>query len=500
MKKILFALLATLLLAGSAHAQSSFTALDSTGVTVLTFKSFNCSSTICALSVPADTTGAAFGVTGNPFFIAPGTGAVFPISATSLPLPTGAATSALQSTGNASLATIATNTPALGQALAAASSPVVLPAAQITALTPPTSVGISGTLPAFTATPTFNCGTGCFQTTQPISAASLPLPTGAATQTTLASILSALGSPFQAGASIGNTSFGISGTLPAFAATPAVKLQDGTGNAISSTTGSLNVNVTGGGAGGGAVYGPTAVGTANANPPVVIGGTTTGAAGQVVEGLAIKPASTAALPTDLSAVTNESPNSQLSVAVGLATDTPCTLPATTAACSQVALAKATANVANGSVAAGTNIIGKFGIDQTTPGTTNGVQLNTSTATVGNIGNDPSAGKGTPTSVALSIATATTTQLVALSGSTAIYITSYDVMAGGTGNITFEYGTGTNCGTGTTVLTGAYPLTAQAGVSKGNGAAMVLKVPAGNALCALTSASVQYSGSITFQQF
>lgn len=50
--------------------------------------------------------------------------------------------------------------------------------------------------------------TGTFwQSTQPVSAASLPLPTGAATQTTLASVLSALGSPFQAGTSIGNTAF-----------------------------------------------------------------------------------------------------------------------------------------------------------------------------------------------------------------------------------------------------------------------------------------------------
>lgn len=32
-----------------------------------------------------------------------------------------------------------------------------------------TAFGISGTLPAYAATPTFNCGTGCFQTTQPIS-------------------------------------------------------------------------------------------------------------------------------------------------------------------------------------------------------------------------------------------------------------------------------------------------------------------------------------------
>jgi hypothetical protein len=82
-----------------------------------------------------------------------------PVSATSLPLPSGAATSALQSTSNTSLANIDTKTPALGQALASASTPVVLPASQITALTPPTSVGISGTLPAFAATPTVNIGT-----------------------------------------------------------------------------------------------------------------------------------------------------------------------------------------------------------------------------------------------------------------------------------------------------------------------------------------------------
>jgi hypothetical protein len=82
-----------------------------------------------------------------------------PVSASSLPLPSGAATSSLQTTANTSLSNIDTKTPALGQALAAASTPVVLPAAQITTLTPPTSVGISGTLPAFTSTPTFNIGT-----------------------------------------------------------------------------------------------------------------------------------------------------------------------------------------------------------------------------------------------------------------------------------------------------------------------------------------------------
>jgi len=58
-----------------------------------------------------------------------------------------------------SLVSIDAKTPPLGQAVADASTPVVLPATQITALTPPTSVGLTGTLPAFATTPTFNIGT-----------------------------------------------------------------------------------------------------------------------------------------------------------------------------------------------------------------------------------------------------------------------------------------------------------------------------------------------------
>lgn len=66
-----------------------------------------------------------------------------PISATSLPLPTNASTSALQTTGNTSLSSIDTKVPTLGQALAAASVPVVLTAAQLSTLTPLTSVAVT---------------------------------------------------------------------------------------------------------------------------------------------------------------------------------------------------------------------------------------------------------------------------------------------------------------------------------------------------------------------
>lgn len=165
----------------------------------------------------------------------------------------GAATASLQTTGNTSLSTIATNTgniPAQGQALAAGSLPVVLTAAQLSTLTPLSSVTVSGTVTANAGTGTFavsaaslplptgaataakqpalgTAGTPAADVltvqgatsmialkvdgsgvTQPISAASLPLPAGAATAAGLTTINTTLGSPFQAGASIGNSSFG----------------------------------------------------------------------------------------------------------------------------------------------------------------------------------------------------------------------------------------------------------------------------------------------------
>lgn len=107
---------------------------------------------------------------------------------------------------------------------------------------------------------------------------------------------------------------------------------------------------------------------------------------------------------------------------------------------------------------------------------------------------------TATSVAINISTATTTQLIALSSGKSIYITAWDVLAAGTGNITLEYGTGTNCGTGTTALTGAYNLVAQSGIAKGTGLGAIYVIPASNALCALTSAAAQMSGSVSYSQY
>lgn len=104
----------------------------------------------------------------NPLPVTPGTGAVFSENLTQVggnsvttgagasaagtqrvilssdsPLATGASTSALQTTGNTSLSSIDSKTPALGQQLAAASQPVVLTAAQLTTLTPLTTVTVT---------------------------------------------------------------------------------------------------------------------------------------------------------------------------------------------------------------------------------------------------------------------------------------------------------------------------------------------------------------------
>lgn len=89
----------------------------------------------------------------------------------SVTLPTGASTSALQTTGNTSLSSIDTKTPALGQALAASSVPVVLTAAQLSTLTPLSTVAVSG-ISGTVSLPT-GAATSALQTTGNTSLSSL---------------------------------------------------------------------------------------------------------------------------------------------------------------------------------------------------------------------------------------------------------------------------------------------------------------------------------------
>lgn len=108
--------------------------------------------------------------------------------------------------------------------------------------------------------------------------------------------------------------------------------------------------------------------------------------------------------------------------------------------------------------------------------------------------------GASNSIKISIAAATTTELLALVTGSRIYVTSYDFMAAGTNNVKLVYGTGTACATGQVDLTGAYPLIAQAGISKGIGLGAILFLPVSNALCITTSGAGQLSGSVSYAQY
>lgn len=175
-------------------------------------------------------------------------------------LPTGASTLAAQTTGNTSLSSIDGKTPSLGQAAMAASVPVVLASNQssipvaatlqagaaiigkvaIDQTTPGTTNGVqvNAALPAgtnvighvITDTGSTTAVTG----TVAISAASLPLPTGAATETTLAKLAVTQGS----------TTSGQSGTLTLGAVTTAAPTYTtGQSSPLSlDTTGALRVN------------------------------------------------------------------------------------------------------------------------------------------------------------------------------------------------------------------------------------------------------------------
>lgn len=223
-----------------------------------------------------------------------------PVSATVLPLPTGASTSALQTTGNTSLASIDTK------------------------LTNPL----------------------------PVSQSSQPLPTGASTSalqntgnTSLASIDTKLTNPLPVSAS--------TLPLPTLAATSTKQsdgsqksqIVDGSGNVIASTSNALNVNISGGSI--------TPSGTQDENLKQVNGATVNVGIGASGTG------------TQRVAVANDS-------TIGLL--------------------------------AGAAIIGKVGIDQTTPGTTNGVQVNAALPAGSNVIGHVIADSGSTTAVTGTVST------------------------------------------------------------------------------------------------
>ena len=108
------------------------------------------------------------------------------------------------------------------------------------------------------------------------------------------------------------------------------------------------------------------------------------------------------------------------------------------------------------------------------------------------------------SAPINTSTAVTTQLVPAVNGQGIYVTSFNFVMAASQTVQFEYGSGATCGTGTTILTGAYAAGALAelAISSGSGVGLILAVPAaatGNALCMVTSAATQVSGSVSYTQ-
>jgi hypothetical protein len=87
-----------------------------------------------------------------------------------------------------------------------------------------------------------------------------------------------------------------------------------------------------------------------------------------------------------------------------------------------------------------------------------------------------------TSTAVNASTTSAVQLVAASAAKKIYVCSFFVIGGGTSpTLSLEYGTGTNCGTGTTLLMGAIPLSTTTPTAS---PFLVGATPVSNALCYL----------------
>lgn len=109
---------------------------------------------------------------------------------------------------------------------------------------------------------------------------------------------------------------------------------------------------------------------------------------------------------------------------------------------------------------------------------------------------------TQASVPITVSTAATVQLVAAPAQTnqAIVVTAVDVIAAGTTNVQFVYGTGTNCGTGQGNVSGNYQLTAQVGFTKGAGNGVLWVLPKNTALCVVNSQAIAIPGSVSYAVF
>jgi hypothetical protein len=94
-----------------------------------------------------------------------------------------------------------------------------------------------------------------------------------------------------------------------------------------------------------------------------------------------------------------------------------------------------------------------------------------------------------------------TKLVGGNATQQIYVCGFSIMGSGTVNVDLTHGTGGTCGTGTTKVTPAWQLTAQAGiVDHQTYYAGLPPVPVSNDLCINASAGVAVQAIVYYSQF
>jgi len=104
------------------------------------------------------------------------------------------------------------------------------------------------------------------------------------------------------------------------------------------------------------------------------------------------------------------------------------------------------------------------------------------------------------SAVVTVAAGNTTEIVALNSGRRIRVCQFSISADTAATTAqWKYGTGTNCGTGTTNLTGAYVIGNGNNVSAGSGLGELFKGASSNAIC-LTAATGAVSGHMTYAAF
>jgi len=105
---------------------------------------------------------------------------------------------------------------------------------------------------------------------------------------------------------------------------------------------------------------------------------------------------------------------------------------------------------------------------------------------------------------LQMTTATTTQIIALSGTTSIHVCSYQIQGSTTSTATtlkLVAGTGTNCGTVTATETPAWNMAASSSTVQNIGTwGQLFVAPSGSALCGTNSAAGTVNIEVSYTQY